>query len=362
MRVRAIILSESGRLLLGINQADEYMLPGGKIKEGEHPVDALLREVHEETNIDKFESIEYLWKYLDNYIFIFIPVDSAFQPSCFNDPSEEFKSLEWVNIEALPQRLDEYTEQILYRFLRLEILRLGKKEEEGMKKNLVANHIDVMVDGEKAFQLDDDTIWLTLPRLASERAKGKKIEFKQVWDDSDNRESKKEKKPTKSVDKSEIKSCLLTPDVDFFNKYVRLDLNSELLNPSVSILKVADCFDNTLLFNGSNDFWITNQNKPVWRGNFSDRFVPYADVVATWNVYYPEHTIDLSWLKEMLKKLFNVDKEDGCGKEHCTKVVCIECGAIETCRCKTPKKEKKGVCSICMSKKKIQKDKKKHPK
>ena len=45
MRVRAIIISNAGRLLLGINQDDKYMLPGGKIKDGEHPVDALLREV-----------------------------------------------------------------------------------------------------------------------------------------------------------------------------------------------------------------------------------------------------------------------------------------------------------------------------
>lgn len=365
MRVRAIIISNAGRLLLGINQDDKYMLPGGKIKEGEHPVDALLREVKEETNIIKFDSLEYLWQHLGNYIFIFIPEDTAMlHLSCADDPSQEFKALEWVDAEALPFNLDEYTEEIIYRFLRLDIL-LSEGKEENMKKNetniqdITAGYINVLVDGKKAFQLDDDTIWETLPRLASERSKGRKIDFQQISDENKIEPPKevtqKPQKPKeKKKNKKDISACV-PADLNYFNKYVRLDYSSELLNPSVSILKMADCFDNTLLFNGRDDFWITNNNKPIWRCNFSERYATYEDIVESWNICYPDYAIDLLWLKSIIEKFINQDQgyyqtspeKQKCGKDHCTKVVCIECKGVETCRCKTPKKEKKGVCNEC---------------
>ena len=322
MRVRAIIISNAGRLLLGKDQNDFYIIPGGKIKEGEHPVDALLREIKEETGIKEFESIEYLWPYLGNYVFIFVPKDNILQPTCANDPSQEFKALEWFNLDALPSNFDDYSEDIIYRFLRVEILHQGKENTMRVK----ANHIDVFVDGQKAFQLDDDTIWLTLPRLAQERSKGKKIEFKQVLNNGTSidqtpepmpvknekqkvEEKKEEKKPGKK--KKEIKSCLGNLDLVYFNDCILLDMSSELLNPDVQILKLADTFDNTLLFDGKDEFWITHCCQPIWRSNYLDRYSPYEEVVEKWNEIYPKNIIDLDWFKDLLKQLVQkkVNKE-----------------------------------------------------
>jgi 8-oxo-dGTP pyrophosphatase MutT (NUDIX family) len=176
LRVRAIILKDSGQILLGKNQDNLYVLPGGGIKEGEHPVDAIIREVKEETSYDAFESLEYLWFLHDNYVFLYIPKNKIKQPTNTYDPCQEFKGLEWFNLDALPQ-LDDYTEDFIYRFLRVNIL---EKEE---RHEVDAGHIDVLVDGKKVYELEDDTIWLTLPRLAQERAKGRKVEFKQILDD-----------------------------------------------------------------------------------------------------------------------------------------------------------------------------------
>lgn len=316
MRVRAIIISADSRLLLGVNHDGCYVLPGGKIKPKEHPVDALLREVKEETGINDFESIEYLWPFLGNHVFIFVPKDTIMQPSCSNDPSNEFRSLEWFKIEALPSNMDDYSEDIIYRFLRIEILQKGK---EDTMRITIASHIDVLVDGEKAFQLDDDTIWLTLPRLAQERSKGKKIEFKQVLDDGtvvdqtpNPQPAKEENLPRKEVkeplpkevpQKPKVESHLKENDLQQFNKCILLDINSELLNPSVQVLKLADTFDNSLLFDGKDEFWITHCCQPVWRSNYLDRYAPYEEIVQKWNDTYPKHIIDLDWFKGLLKKM-----------------------------------------------------------
>jgi len=330
MRVRAIIISNAGRILLGLNQDDEYALPGGNIKEGEHPVDALLREVYEETGIKKFERIEYLWPYVGNYVFIYLPEDNMLQPTCANDPSSEFKSLEWFNLEALPFNFNDYSEDIIYHFLRVEILHTGK---ETMKiTEAKASHIDVLVDGKKAFQLDDDTIWLTLPRLAQERSKGKQIEFKQVLDDGsvvdqtpvpmpvkkeENKvvekvkEKVKNKEATKTTSSCYPYSFLAVKDLTYYNKCILLDISSELLNPSVQILKAADTFDNTLLFDGIDEFWITHCCQPIWRSNYMDRYASYVEVVQKWNEFYPKHILDLDWFKNTLKRIME-EKE---GKE-----------------------------------------------
>ena len=52
----ALIVGESGRLLLGRRAGDpdrgRWDVPGGFVEEGEHPLDALVREVREETGLD----------------------------------------------------------------------------------------------------------------------------------------------------------------------------------------------------------------------------------------------------------------------------------------------------------------------
>jgi 8-oxo-dGTP pyrophosphatase MutT (NUDIX family) len=334
MRARAIIISDGGRLLLGLNQDGNYMLPGGGIKEGEHPVDALLREVKEETGIEKYSSLEYLWSYLDNFVFIFVPEDNMLQVTNVNDPCNEFQYLEWFDLEALPPNLDSYAEDIIYRFIRFEILHSGQQEEP-MKKNnqlaisatsfIQAGHIDVIVDGEKAFQLDDDTIWLTLPRLAQERSKGKKIEFRQVLDDGTvvdqrpipmpNKDDMEDKeKAVAWVKKNPTACCLSDEDKEFYAKTVLLDLSSELLNPGVQILKLADTFSNALLFDGKDEFWITNQCQPVWRSSYANRYASYEEMTEIWNIKFPKHSITLDWLKDSFKKMFEVNK-DGDSKD-----------------------------------------------
>ena len=343
MKVRAIIISDTGRLLLGRNQNNCYSLIGGDIEEGEHPVDALLREVKEETGIVNFVSIEYLWEYLDNYVFIFVPEGNLFQVNCANDPSQEFQVLEWINMEALPSNLDSYSEDIIYRFLRLEVVHNSDEgqQEESMKKSeaITAGHIDVIVDGKKAFQLDDDTIWQTLPRLAQERSKGKKIEFKQVLDDGTVVDQSAIPMPTKEdVDTKEkavawlrqypTSNLILPLDNDCFCNSILLDVSSELLNPSVQILKMADTFDNTLLFDGKDEFWITNMGMPVWRSSYADRYASYEEITQVWNIKYPDHNITIDWFKSLLKKMFE------------RKSSCPSC-CSPVCECKDKKENKK---------------------
>jgi len=313
-RTRAIIIDNSGRLLLGIAaDTGEYRLPGGRLKPNEHPVDGLLREVYEETGLSKFQDLEYLWPQLGNYIFIFIPED-AVNVNCTNDPSKEFKSLEWVMIDELPINVDSYSEEIIYRFLRVGVLQNGK-EDEVMPKDftIMSSHIDVLVDGKKAFQLDDDTIWETLPRLAQEQSKGRKIEFKQILDKDANKipeVTKMPKEPKEKILKKNVKSYFLSPaDTFCFDNFIRIDPSSELLNPSVRILKMADTFDNTLLFDGQDEFWITKFNRPVWRSSFDSRYASYDEVIKVWNSRYPEHSVGVDWLKELLHKIIELPKE-----------------------------------------------------
>ena len=176
MRVRAIITNaENDKVLLGKDQKNKFILPGGHIQDDEHPVDALLREVWEETGIEDYDMLEYLWPMHDNYVFLFTPKDTLKYPTNVNDPCREFSILEWFSFAALQSAdLDSYSEDILYRFL---------KECVKDHETVSGGYIEVLVDGESVYKLDDDAIWQTLPKLAQEQSKGKKVEFRQVLDD-----------------------------------------------------------------------------------------------------------------------------------------------------------------------------------
>jgi len=45
--------------------------------------------------------------------------------------------------------------------------------------------IEVFEDGKKVHEFSDDEIWQTTPRLAQDKAKGKKITYRQVTDDGE---------------------------------------------------------------------------------------------------------------------------------------------------------------------------------
>jgi ADP-ribose pyrophosphatase YjhB (NUDIX family) len=66
----AVILDERGRVLLGRRAFDPgkdlWDLPGGFLHEQELPIDALLREVREETGLD-IEPVEFLGFWLEPY-------------------------------------------------------------------------------------------------------------------------------------------------------------------------------------------------------------------------------------------------------------------------------------------------------
>jgi 8-oxo-dGTP pyrophosphatase MutT (NUDIX family) len=174
-RCRALILDPSGRLLLGVSEFGVHRLPGGKIGDFENPVDAIMREIKEETGLDQFTRVDFLFDHCDNHVFLLELMDIPICPQPSFDPDQEFASFEWFNLEALPEGMDEYTESIIYRFL-LERLK-------GDVCDISAGVVEVLVDDELFCTLDDDTIWTTLPRLAQERAGGKKVDFRQILDD-----------------------------------------------------------------------------------------------------------------------------------------------------------------------------------
>ena len=176
-RVRAIIIDQSERVLLGLNEYNEYALPGGKIKDNEHPVDAVIREVKEETGINNFNGLEHQFDLVDNKVFLWGAELSPEPPDPSLDPSKEFSTLGWFDLSNIPRNLDEYSEEILYHFLRDTVKTVIAGE------TALAGTIEVLVDGKKVYDLDDDMIWETLPRLAQERSKGKKVEFRQILDD-----------------------------------------------------------------------------------------------------------------------------------------------------------------------------------
>ena len=66
----ALIVDGSGRLLLGRRAGDPYRgcwdVPGGFVEEGEHPREALVREVREETGLD-VETGRFVGIWMDTY-------------------------------------------------------------------------------------------------------------------------------------------------------------------------------------------------------------------------------------------------------------------------------------------------------
>jgi 8-oxo-dGTP diphosphatase len=68
--VSALVVDDEGRVLLARRKSEpdagRWDLPGGFLEEGEHPLEGLRRELHEETGVD-VEPEEFVGVYMDTY-------------------------------------------------------------------------------------------------------------------------------------------------------------------------------------------------------------------------------------------------------------------------------------------------------
>jgi 8-oxo-dGTP pyrophosphatase MutT (NUDIX family) len=108
---RGIILSEDLEkvLLVYHTYCPNWHLPGGGLKKGEHPADAVIREVYEETGVKCLGAPEffgiYYQKYMgiDDYPFVYIIQDWVQEKIKF---SPEIKEMRWFSLFELPKDMD----------------------------------------------------------------------------------------------------------------------------------------------------------------------------------------------------------------------------------------------------------------
>ena len=128
IKSRAIIYDESTNKILLANYAGMYLLPGGKIDEGEDPLDAVSREVKEEAGLifekDDFRLFSILLygkrnyeskggqkitKALNDLVFV-IPysklTDKIDTKLSKNEKKDDF-SLSWVNLDCVIKLIEE---------------------------------------------------------------------------------------------------------------------------------------------------------------------------------------------------------------------------------------------------------------
>ena len=107
------IVEEGGRVLLARRRyepfAGRWDLPGGFLEEGEHPLDAIRRELREETGLD-VEPDRFVGVWIDRY------GDAQDAPSTLNlywtahvvggdaAPADDVSELGWFDVDALPAR------------------------------------------------------------------------------------------------------------------------------------------------------------------------------------------------------------------------------------------------------------------
>lgn len=115
--VAAIILNKKGEVLLLNHILRPYFnwgIPGGFIKHGEQPEDALRRELCEETGIE-LENVEMLRvRTIDGHIEILFRADGRGKAEV---KSNEIFDVGWFSADTLPERLSEVQKVMIQRFL-----------------------------------------------------------------------------------------------------------------------------------------------------------------------------------------------------------------------------------------------------
>lgn len=107
----ALVLDDAGRVLLARRARDpdsgKWDIPGGFLEEGEHPLDALRRELLEETGLE-VEPVEFAGVWMDRY------GEGEHAPWTLNlywtarvtrgepQPADDVSELRWFPLDALP--------------------------------------------------------------------------------------------------------------------------------------------------------------------------------------------------------------------------------------------------------------------
>jgi 8-oxo-dGTP diphosphatase len=123
--VGVIVLSGKG-ILLGKRKgplgAGEYSLPGGKVDFGESPVQAAIREVKEETNLDVF-CVEFTGKVSNDYfpengkqyinLFYVATATNPEELQIAESEKEKFEEWLWFSLDALPSGIWLHTHDVI---------------------------------------------------------------------------------------------------------------------------------------------------------------------------------------------------------------------------------------------------------
>ena len=127
--VGALIFNKAGRLLLVKSHKwrGRYVVPGGHIELGERMVDALKREIREETGLEIY-GIEFIgiqefvfgrdfWK-KRHYLFLDFSCRAKSSKVTLNSESEEYR---WMTIrEALSANVEPYTKRAIINYTTLQ--------------------------------------------------------------------------------------------------------------------------------------------------------------------------------------------------------------------------------------------------
>lgn len=117
--VRAIAVKDNEILLVKHNYGNEWLLPGGKMRKGEHFLDALQRELSEEIGLTSFESVKLLGIYANFYEgksdYISVFVISNF--TLIENKHFEIDKIKFFKLDELPDKTSPGTRRRIKEFL-----------------------------------------------------------------------------------------------------------------------------------------------------------------------------------------------------------------------------------------------------